>query len=454
MQSKKDLSELVFSTTIDANLPKLAEHITNFIKNLSNHPSLIFNIHLVSLHQLSYFSKLLSTYNELFSPFEFWMTIDLSRLSVPILARDIYNTPIPETICPHKTKYSKELTSYVTRFLIHDIKSNADMNASITRLLFNWQSYPAIYPTNKSNNFYLSASCFCKSCREEMQKYNIDKKTIFKIINRTNKKIRSLWNSIRKDAEVTEHKEATGDGKEVTASDIYVSDLSDSDVELIDDVDIDESVELDSFLIDDSSSTGSNTSWSNETASDTMYLLTYGEIPIAAVEYLYGNMRAIYSKLLKSPEIKLWIKYHALKSWNHNIALYTHFEKIINDESINAVSGVSFEALLPYPHFHPFQLHPISLGINYKKIKSHFQYKKLIFELPTAKILFNKQQLKVLNTTVGISNSKICHYSPSWTEECLIDGVLFALQGDGSFIVPAQDNTILELVLNTLPKIL
>ena len=452
MHHKKDLTELVFSTTIDSNLPRLAERIKSFTKDLSSHMSLVFNIHLLSLHQLNYLPKVISANKELFSPFEFWLTLDISRISIPVLARDIFDTPIPETICPLKTEYAEELLNHTTRFLIHHLKENTGLNSRTTRLLFNWQSYPAIYATSSANNFSLSASCFCDSCSMEMKKYHIDKKTILSILKRTNHKINSLWASVKRDTENMAQRESVGDEKEIVSSDIHVSDLKDSDIEIIDDVEVEDSVELDSSLIETSPSEPIKET--KKDTADIMYALTYGRIPLAAVEYIYGNMKTIYSKLLKSPEVKLWVKYHAIKSWSHNVALYNHFEEIINSESINAVAGLSFEALLPYPHFHAFQLHPLSLGINYKKIKSYFAYKKMIFELPTAKILFAKRQLKVLNTTVGTSDSKICHYSPAWIDECLIDSTIFALQDSGSLMVPAQNPAILNLVLDVLPKIL
>ena len=453
LQYKKDLTELVFSTTVDSNLPELAERVKNFTKELSNHMSLVFNVHLLSLHQLNYLSKVFSANKELFSSFEFWITLDISRISIPILARDIFDTPIPETICPSKREYAKELLNHATRFLIHTLKENAHLNSQTTRLLFNWQSYPAIYATSSSNNFSLSASCFCDSCKKEMKKYNIDRKTILHILKRTNRKINMLWVSVKRDTETLSQKDFVGDEKEiVSSSDIHVSDLKDSDIEIIDDVEIEDTVELDTPLTESSPSEPIKEPKNDKT--DIMYTLTYGHIPLAAVEYIYGNIKNIYSKLLKSPEVKLWVKFHAIKSWSHNVALYHHFEEIINSESINAVAGLSFEALLPYPHFHTFQLHPLSLGINYKKIKSYFAYKKMIFELPTAKILFAKRQLKVLNTTVGTSDSKICHYSPAWIDECLIDSTIFALQGSGSLMVPAQNPAILNLVLDVLPKIL
>ena len=297
MQYKKDLTELVFSTTVDSNLPELAERVKNFTKELSNHMSLVFNVHLLSLHQLNYLSKVFSANKELFSSFEFWITLDISRISIPILARDIFDTPIPETICPSKREYAKELLNHATRFLIHTLKENAHLNSQTTRLLFNWQSYPAIYATSSSNNFSLSASCFCDSCKKEMKKYNIDRKTILHILKRTNRKINLLWVSVKRDTETLSQKDFVGDEKEiVSSSDIHVSDLKDSDIEIIDDVEIEDTVELDTPLTESSPSEPIKEPKNDKT--DIMYTLTYGHIPLAAVEYIYGNIKNIYSKLL------------------------------------------------------------------------------------------------------------------------------------------------------------
>ena len=448
----KDISEIVFSTTIDSDLPKLAESIKKFTKDFSNLPSLVFNVHVLSLHQLGYLSKIFSVNKDLFSLFDFWLTIDLSHISIPVLARDIFGDTISETICPSKTKYAKELLRHTMHFLIQDLKKSPTLNSRNTRLLFAWQAYPAIYTTSGTKHFSLSASCFCDSCIQDMKKYYIDRKSLLNILSRTNKKIKSLWLSVKNDIDYEVSKGTPTEEKEVSSSKVHVSDLSDSDIEIIDDVELDEDVELDSSLIEPTSSE-MHLEPKNET-NNIMRTITYNHLPLAAVEYLYGNIKSIFSKLLKSPEIRLWVMYHAKKSWSHNVALYKIFEEIVNSASINAVAGISFEALLPYPHFHPFQLHPISLGINYKKLKSLFAYKKLVFELPTAKILFAKQQLKVLNTTVGISDSKICHYSPAWIDECLIDSTIFALQGSGSLMVPAQNLAVLKLVLGVLPKML